>query len=243
MLDPSDDSGMPKPAIRPETTSLSRQDFEFAQGEQCLSTSPPSRRFSKWILDIGGALGLLVLFGPLMVVLALAMHCDGGPALFGHWRIGAGGRAFRCWKFRSMVPDAEAVLARMLAEDPAARAEWARDFKLKNDPRVTPLGRFLRRLSLDELPQLVNVLRGEMSLVGPRPIVTAEIERYGAAFEAYRACKPGITGLWQVSGRNDVDYAARVALDQRYAHSWSLAGDLMILMRTLDVVVRRLGAY
>ena len=192
---------------------------------------------------MGGALVLLVLFGPLMVVLALAVRCEGGPALFGQWRIGACGRAFRCWKFRSMAPDAEAVLARMLAEDPATRAEWARDFKLKNDPRVTRLGRFLRRSSLDELPQLVNVLRGEMSLVGPRPIVAAEIERYGAAFEAYRACKPGITGLWQVSGRNDLDYAARVALDQRYAHSWSLAGDLMILMRTLSVVARRRGAY
>jgi undecaprenyl-phosphate galactose phosphotransferase len=205
--------------------------------------APPARRFGKRVFDLAGSLALLVLFGPLMLALALAVRCDGGPALFGHRRIGADGQAFRCWKFRSMVPDAEAVLARTLAGDPAARAEWERDFKLRNDPRVTRLGRFLRRSSLDELPQLVNVLLGEMSLVGPRPIVTAEIARYGAAFEAYRACKPGITGLWQVSGRNDVDYAARVALDQRYADTWSLAGDFMILLRTLGVVARRSGAY
>jgi undecaprenyl-phosphate galactose phosphotransferase len=186
---------------------------------------------------------LIVLFGPLLLAIALAVRCDGGAALFGHRRIGVGGTSFRCWKFRSMVPDAEAVLAHTLATDPEARAEWERDFKLRNDPRVTPLGQFLRKSSLDELPQLFNVLKGEMSLVGPRPIVAAEVERYGLAMEEYRACKPGITGLWQVSGRNDVDYAERVELDRRYAWSWSLKGDLMILVRTLGVVARRSGAY
>jgi lipopolysaccharide/colanic/teichoic acid biosynthesis glycosyltransferase len=142
-----------------------------------------------------------------------------------------------------MVMDAEAVLAHTLATDPAARAEWDKDFKLRNDPRVTRLGSFLRKSSLDELPQLFNVVRGEMSLVGPRPIVAAEVERYGLAMEEYRACKPGITGLWQVSGRNDVDYAERVELDRRYAWTWSLKNDLMILVRTLGVVARRSGAY
>jgi undecaprenyl-phosphate galactose phosphotransferase len=205
--------------------------------------SPPALRRSKRALDLIGALGLIVFFGPLLVLIALAVRCDGGPALFGHRRLGAGGTSFRCWKFRSMVPDAEAVLAHTLETDPEARAEWDRDFKLRNDPRVTRLGSLLRKSSLDELPQLFNVVRGEMSLVGPRPIVAAEVERYGQAMEEYRACKPGITGLWQVSGRNDVDYAERVELDRRYAWSWSLKGDIVILIRTLGVVARRSGAY
>jgi len=203
----------------------------------------PSEQWSKRAFDIVASSLLLTLFCPLLLLITLAVRCDGGPALFGHRRIGAAGTSFRCWKFRSMVPDAEAVLAHTLATDPKARAEWDRDFKLRQDPRVTPLGAFLRKSSLDELPQLFNVLKGEMSLVGPRPIVAAEVERYGQAMEEYRACKPGITGLWQVSGRNDVDYAERVELDRRYAWSWSLKGDLVILVRTLGVVARRSGAY
>jgi exopolysaccharide production protein ExoY len=207
--------------------------------------SAPAERRSKRAFDIAASLVLIMLFGPLLLLIALAVRCDGGPALFGHRRLGAGteGASFRCWKFRSMVPDSEAVLAHKLATDPEARAEWERDFKLRNDPRVTPLGNFLRKSSLDELPQLFNVLKGEMSLVGPRPIVTAEVERYGQAMEEYRACKPGITGLWQVSGRNDVNYAERVELDRRYAWNWSLKGDVVILFRTLGVVARRSGAY
>jgi len=205
--------------------------------------SPPALRRSKRAFDLVVASLLIILFGPLLLLIALAVRLDGGPALFGHRRCGAAGTSFRCWKFRSMVVDAETVLARTLASDPEARAEWDRDFKLRNDPRVTRLGNFLRKSSLDELPQLFNVLKGEMSLVGPRPIVAAEVERYGAAMEEYRACKPGITGLWQVSGRNDVDYAERVELDRRYAWTWSLKGDVMILIRTLGVVARRSGAY
>ena len=205
-------------------------------------TAPAGRR-SKRAFDVVASIALIVLFGPLLLLIALAVRCDGGPALFGHRRIGAAGTSFRCWKFRSMVLDSEAVLAQTLASDPVARAEWDKDFKLRQDPRVTPLGAFLRKSSLDELPQLFNVLKGEMSLVGPRPIVAAEVERYGQAMEEYRACKPGITGLWQVSGRNDVDYAERVELDRRYAWSWSLKGDLVILVRTLGVVARRSGAY
>ena len=205
--------------------------------------NPPADRRSKRAFDVGASQLLIALFGPFLALLALAVRLDGGPALFGHRRIGAAGESFRCWKFRSMVVDAEAVLAHTLATDPAARAEWDKDFKLRNDPRVTRLGNFLRRSSLDELPQLFNVLKGEMSLVGPRPIVVAEVERYGLAMEEYRACKPGITGLWQVSGRNDIDYAERVELDRRYAWTWSLKNDLMILVRTLGVVARRSGAY
>jgi undecaprenyl-phosphate galactose phosphotransferase len=219
-----------------------RTNFRPHEVPRPVLTAPSGRR-SKRAFDLIGSVVLILLFGPLLLLVALAVRCDGGDALFGHRRIGAAGQSFRCWKFRSMVPDAEAVLAHTLATDPAARAEWDRDFKLRNDPRVTPLGNFLRRSSLDELPQLFNVLKGEMSLVGPRPIVAAEVERYGVAMEEYHACKPGITGLWQVSGRNDIDYAKRVELDRRYAWSWSLGGDLMILIRTLAVVARRSGAY
>jgi exopolysaccharide production protein ExoY len=212
-------------------------------GSPLANLTKPADRRSKRAFDLVASLLLIALFGPFLALLALAVRLDGGPALFGHRRIGAAGESFRCWKFRSMVLDAEAVLAHTLATDPAARAEWDKDFKLRNDPRVTRLGSFLRRSSLDELPQLFNVLKGEMSLVGPRPIVAAEVERYGLAMEEYRACKPGITGLWQVSGRNDIDYAARVELDRRYAWTWSLKNDLMILVRTLGVVARRSGAY
>jgi len=142
-----------------------------------------------------------------------------------------------------MVVDADVALARLLESDPEARAEWERDFKLRNDPRITRIGRFLRKSSLDELPQLFNVLKGEMSLVGPRPIVAEEVERYGSAFHDYTSCRPGITGLWQVSGRNDMDYVTRVALDREYARGWSLRGDIAILVRTALVVVRGRGAY
>ncbi|MGE0745906.1 MAG: sugar transferase [Rhodospirillales bacterium] len=202
-----------------------------------------AQRLSKRSFDVLGACALLILLAPLLAVVAAVVKSDGGPALFGHWRIGANGRRFRCWKFRSMVVDSEAVLRRVLDADPDARAEWQRDFKLRNDPRVTRLGRFLRQSSLDELPQLFNVLAGEMSLVGPRPIVEAEVERYGGAFQHYCACRPGITGLWQVSGRNDVLYDRRVALDRQYAETWSLAADVAILLRTVVVVTRRSGAY
>jgi lipopolysaccharide/colanic/teichoic acid biosynthesis glycosyltransferase len=142
-----------------------------------------------------------------------------------------------------MVLNSDAVLAELLATSPSARAEWARDHKLKNDPRITPLGRFLRSSSLDELPQLWNVLVGEMSLVGPRPIVSAEVMRYGMRFSYYCACRPGITGLWQVSGRNDVSYRRRVALDSIYARRCSLLLDSIILVRTFPAVLARRGSY
>src|SRR5579859_3582059 len=203
----------------------------------------PAKSRLKRGFDLVVAATLLIGFAPLLMFLALAVSWDGGPVLFGHRRVGVGGRPFICWKFRSMVVDAEAALARTLANDPEARREWQRDFKLRNDPRVTPLGRFLRKSSLDELPQLFSVITGEMSLIGPRPIVPEEIVRYGAGFADYAACRPGITGLWQVSGRNDVDYAERVELDRRYAWSWSFAGYVVILFRTLGAVARRSGAY
>ena len=197
--------------------------------------------------DVANALialtmGLFLL--PLMVVVALAIHLqDGGPVLFRHRRMGLNGRPFYCLKFRTMAVDAETRLAELLARDPAARQEWAKDHKLRNDPRVTPLGAFLRRSSLDELPQLFNLLRGEMSLVGPRPIVEAEIVRYGWRYRHYCAVKPGITGLWQVSGRNDVSYRSRVALDTLYARKRSLLLDIWILAATVPAVLTKRGSY
>jgi lipopolysaccharide/colanic/teichoic acid biosynthesis glycosyltransferase len=186
----------------------------------------------------------LVFVAPIMVGVGLAIFLqDGGPIVFAHRRIGREGKTFRCLKFRSMATDAEARLSELLARDPQARAEWEADHKLRNDPRVTRLGAFLRKSSLDELPQLINVLLGEMSLVGPRPIVEAEIPKYGRRFRQYCAVKPGITGLWQVMGRNDTTYRTRVALDCVYAARRSAWLDLKVLFCTIPAVLSRRGSY
>ncbi|RMD88924.1 MAG: sugar transferase [Alphaproteobacteria bacterium] len=192
----------------------------------------PKRR-----LDIAGVLLMAPLALPLIAVLWLLVRLDGGPGFFGHWRVGRDGRAFRCWKLRSMVPDAEARLEALLASDPLLRAEWRAGFKLTRDPRVTRLGRFLRKTSLDELPQLWNVLRGEMSLVGPRPVPRAELAAYGGYAWAYLECRPGLTGLWQVSGRNDTSYEERIRLDVSYLARAGLGTDLAILARTPLAVI------
>ena len=209
-----------------------------------------------WTLHTGAArqamkrgfdlvLGLLLIaaLSPVLGALAFAVKRDGGPALYGHLRVGRNGRKFRCLKFRSMVVNADQVLKQVLETDPQARAEWERDFKLKNDVRVTRVGQFLRRTSLDELPQLWNVVRGDMSLVGPRPVIDQELERYGADVDYYLMTKPGMTGLWQVSGRSDTDYATRVSLDVAYVKGWSLSRDIAILFKTFKVVVQGSGAY
>jgi Undecaprenyl-phosphate galactose phosphotransferase WbaP len=203
----------------------------------------PARSFVKRGVDIVLASTMLVALAPVLLSLAAAVRIDRGPALFRHRRIGANGRPFYCLKFRSMCVDAETRLKDYLLKNPEAQVEWDRDFKLKSDPRITRLGNLMRRTSLDELPQLINVLKGDMSLVGPRPIVPAEIPRYGDSFSAYLRCRPGITGLWQVSGRNDVDYGTRVELDTRYASDWTIITDAKILLRTIAVVFRRSGAY
>ncbi|MGF6936064.1 Undecaprenyl-phosphate galactose phosphotransferase WbaP [Paraburkholderia sp. UCT70] len=197
----------------------------------------------KRTMDVCGASVLLILLFPVLLIIALAVMSDHGNAVYGHPRIGRGGRTFKCLKFRSMVKNSDEVLAKLLSTDPQARAEWDRDFKLKNDIRVTPVGRILRKTSLDELPQLWNVLRGDMSLVGPRPIVQKELVRYGRDVRYYLALKPGMTGLWQVSGRNDVDYPTRVSLDVKYAMNRSLTFDMSILLRTVKVVFAKDGAY
>lgn len=186
---------------------------------------------------------LLLLSWPLMAWVAWRIwRHDGTPVLFAHYRVGRNGRLFRCLKFRTMYRGSQQILSDLLASDAVARAQWQRDQKLADDPRITPVGRFLRHTSLDELPQLLNVLRGEMSLVGPRPITVGELTRYGGARWHYLSVTPGMTGLWQVSGRNRTSYARRVALDQRYVEQRSLAMDLRILLRTVGVVLRRDGA-
>ncbi|MCA3305958.1 MAG: sugar transferase [Roseomonas sp.] len=199
---------------------------------------------AKRALDIIGAGVGLVLLAPFFLIVALMVRADGGPAFFAHQRVGRGGKLFGCLKFRSMVVDSQARLEALMANDPTARAEWEATRKLKNDPRITPIGRFLRSTSLDELPQLINVLRGEMSLVGPRPVQEAEIDRYyGASAAHYMAVRPGITGLWQVSGRNETSYESRVALDVAYVSRPSLLADLSILLRTPVAVLSRRGAH
>ena len=199
---------------------------------------------AKRALDMIGAGIGLVLLSPFFLIAALMVRADGGPAFFAHQRVGRGGKLFGCLKFRSMVIDSQARLETLLANDPAARAEWEATRKLKNDPRITPIGRFLRSTSLDELPQLINVLRGEMSLVGPRPVQEAEIDRYyGASAAHYMAVRPGITGLWQVSGRSETSYESRVALDVAYVSRPSMIADLTILLRTPVAVLSRRGAH
>ena len=196
------------------------------------------------LFDLSIALVVLPLLLPLMLAVAFLVSAqDRGPIVFAHLRVGRGGRMFRCWKFRSMVVDAEARLQQVLDTSPAAREEWDRDHKLRDDPRITRLGRFLRSSSLDELPQFYNVLVGEMSIVGPRPIVRAEISRYGRRFDDYCRVRPGITGLWQVSGRNDTSYRRRVAIDSHYARGKSVVGDIAILARTVPAVLARKGSY
>lgn len=195
-------------------------------------------------LDVIVAFAALVWFAPLMVLIALAILVgDRGPVFFSHERIGRGGRTFKCLKFRSMAVNSNERLQALLASDPQARQEWELDRKLRNDPRVTFLGRFLRKSSLDELPQLINVLRGDMSVVGPRPIVAEEIARYGRYFTHYCRVRPGLTGLWQISGRNDVSYRRRVALDVAYSRSLSLALNTRILLATIPKVLLQRGSY
>ena len=203
----------------------------------------PFARVLKMAFDQIAAMTLIALLAPLMITLAAFVRADGGPAFYRHRRIGAGGRTFECIKFRSMCVDADKVLRRLLASDPRAAEEWAASQKLTNDPRITRVGRFLRRSSLDELPQLFNVLRGEMSLVGPRPIVRDEIARYGRDIEYYYAARPGLTGLWQVSGRSDTSHTQRVRLDVWYVRNWTLWHDLAILFRTIPVVFLQRGAH
>ena len=203
----------------------------------------PIRESLKRVFDVLGAALLGVVFSPLILVIAVLLRREGGSIIFRHRRVGRHGKAFDCLKFRSMVPDADRVLRELLERHPELRAEWLRDHKLRDDPRVTAVGRFLRRTSLDELPQLWNVIRGEMSLVGPRPVVREELLRYGRCACIYLAARPGVTGLWQVNGRNNTDYRRRVVLDVYYVRRQNLILDIYILFKTTYVVLGGTGAY
>ena len=203
-----------------------------------------SNRIMKRIFDIIATVcgGILIL--PIFVIIALLIYLDSpGPIVFGHKRIGQDGKEFSCYKFRSMVNNAQEALEVYLQENPIAREEWIREFKLKDDPRVTRIGKFLRKTSLDELPQLWNVLIGNMSLVGPRPIVRDEIVKYGDYINDFYLVPPGITGVWQVSGRSDTTYEERVLMDSWYVHNWSVWIDIVYLLKTVLVVYKAKGAY
>lgn len=204
----------------------------------------PIARVTKTMFDyFTTILGLLVIWPVLLLLVILVKIEDGGPVLYRQRRLGYEGREFDCLKFRSMAVDADTRLALILEGNAEAAREWAEDHKLKNDPRITGIGKFLRKTSLDELPQLLNVFAGDMSLVGPRPITTAEIEKYGDDIGFYYSVKPGITGLWQVSGRNDVSYERRVELDGWYSRNWSLWLDIVILLKTVPALLLRKGSY
>ncbi|MEM7327215.1 MAG: sugar transferase [Pseudomonadota bacterium] len=194
-------------------------------------------------MDVILALVGLVFAFPIMLIVAILIKSSGrGSVFFAQSRIGLQGETFKCYKFRTMVMDADEQLRLLLERDPEARREWESTQKLKNDPRITPLGRFLRKSSLDELPQLINILRGEMSIVGPRPIVQSEIEKYGPFYPSYAAVRPGLTGLWQVNGRSDTEYDQRVQLDRAYAENWSMRSDMAIVAKTIPALLFSRGA-
>jgi lipopolysaccharide/colanic/teichoic acid biosynthesis glycosyltransferase len=224
-------------------------------GELALRRGPKSKAIATYVasdcqislgkrlFDIVGALAIGILALPLIVIISIAIRVTGSPVIFWHTRIGLNRKPFRCYKFRSMVPNAERRLREMLRSDPKALQEWRANHKLLEDPRITRLGNFLRKSSLDELPQLWNVLKGDMSLVGPRPIVADELERYGNKAQKYCSVRPGMTGLWQISGRNNVTYSRRVSLDVLYIRKQNLRVDCWVLWQTVFVVLSRIGAY
>ena len=231
-------------------------DFAFAADSPSSSRSTGTRRssslpstlfryrFVKRVLDILIVILAIPVLVPALLLVGLVVKLTSlGPAFFSHRRICRDGAFFSMWKFRTMCVDSSDVLEQYLSKHPKARAEWARSHKLRHDPRITPVGLFLRRFSLDELPQVWNVLRGQMSLVGPRPIVAAEVEKYADSFDYYCRVKPGVTGLWQVSGRSELDFDDLVHLDFIYLERWSLALDLTILLKTIPAVALRRGAY
>lgn len=233
----------------PEGTNL---DGELAvalssTSAQASATSPGTARplggIIKRVIDVALVLLSLPFFGIVMLgLIVLIKLVDQGPLLYGHRRVGFGGAEFNCWKFRTMAVDGDEILLRHLAANPRDRFLWETERKLPNDPRVTRIGAVLRKLSLDELPQLLNVLCGEMSIVGPRPVVRDELTNYAASAPLYLTARPGLTGLWQVSGRSDTTYAERVRLDRQYVQGWSLWLDLGIIIRTVPALMGARGA-
>jgi Undecaprenyl-phosphate galactose phosphotransferase WbaP len=227
------------------TIWMSARDFDGLLG---LATSQKLKNgfnlFLKRAIDLFVVIfGGIVILPFLLIIAFFVKFTSKGPALYGHKRVGMGGKEFITYKFRTMVIDADKRLKNILESDAGALAEWNANQKLKDDPRVTKFGKFLRKTSLDEFPQILNVLKGEMSLVGPRPIVQNEIEKYGDDFKRIFSVKPGITGLWQVSGRSETDYADRVSFDTYYLQNWSCWMDLWVLYKTIWVVIGGKGAY
>jgi exopolysaccharide production protein ExoY len=222
--------------------SVKSTDLSFSQVDT--SFEPVLGGFVKRGFDIVGALAGLIALSPLfLLVAALVRFSDGGSVLYAHRRIGRGGSIFGCLKFRTMVEDGDSVLASYFGANPEAKAEWDATRKLRDDPRVTRVGAVLRKLSLDELPQIINILQGHMSIVGPRPVVRDELENYGNAAVFYLKSRPGLTGLWQISGRNDISYDTRVAFDRHYVENWSLILDLRIIIKTVPAVCLARGSY
>jgi exopolysaccharide production protein ExoY len=215
-------------------------DLNFGSG----ASVAPIGLTSKRIVDIVLALSGIVLLAPLLIICFLVTwKSSSGPIIFRHKRVGFNGKTFDCLKFRTMVADAPERLRKLLEADAGVAAEWAKYQKLRNDPRVTPIGAILRKSSLDELPQLFNVLIGDMSIVGPRPVTEDELLRYGASVKVYTACRPGITGLWQVTGRSSTSYEKRVSCDAYYARTWSLALDCKIIIVTIPSVLLTKNAH
>ncbi|AXV17513.1 exopolysaccharide biosynthesis protein (plasmid) [Neorhizobium sp. SOG26] len=199
---------------------------------------------AKRSFDITAALAALIIFSPIfLLIMALVKFSDGGSIFYGHRRVGHNGRYFHCLKFRTMVMNGDEVLRAYLKANPSAAEEWRKTRKLRDDPRVTAVGAVLRKLSLDELPQLINILRGDMSVVGPRPVVDEELNIYDADAIYYLSTRPGLTGLWQISGRNDVSYESRIAFDTQYVQNWSLVQDLLIIAKTIPAVCLSRGSY
>lgn len=228
-------------ATRAEQAPATDWTWQFRQVDN--QASDPENGLAR-TRDVICALVLIILLAPLLLFLvALIAICDPGPPIFAHVRVGRNGRPFKCYKLRSMYGDAERRLVGLLANNPRMRREWETSFKLTNDPRVTPLGNFLRKSSLDELPQLFNVLTGSMTLVGPRPVVFEELRYYGRHAPSYLRVKPGLTGLWQVTGRSEVSYRRRVATDRLYARRKSLLFDFRIMLATIPAVLARKGAW
>jgi len=211
--------------------------------ERLFNRSAYGDSFARSLFNAGFAALALLFFLPFLIVISLViLFTDGGPVIFGHERIGRNGKKFRCLKFRTMAVGAEKQLQDLLDRDPEARAQWDANQKLDDDPRITCVGEFFRKTSLDELPQFWNVLRGEMAVVGPRPIVASEVQHYGDHLVDYLSVKPGITGLWQVSGRSDTTYDERVAMDVEYTSTRSFLKDIEIILKTIKVMVVRDGA-
>ena len=217
---------------------LRPRETQVPADEELQARSPVGGATKRLIDLVLSAVAIVLLLPTFAIVAGVIKLTSRGPVFFSHPRVGFGGKPFQCYKFRTMVCHSEAVLASLLASSPAAALEWSQSQKLKNDPRVTAIGRLLRKSSVDELPQLFNVVLGQMSLVGPRPVTQTELKRFGRSASKYLAARPGLTGLWQVSGRSSLNYSRRVALDRYYVSNWSPLLDLKIVLRTIPALLK-----